>query len=606
MTDHIGERNRPTLSNPPAEGPHQRLGYLLVVVALHRAAVRLAQQRSSQDTESERTRQRASAERRLAAADLTGPPEVVATVLTDALVWSEESVLARRQLDRLVTHYHRTYGLIIDPAADTVAIDPDFDAIGNQQRLATAAREQRTRFAQQAAARLIAAAGLPAQDEARALEAVCEPRDGQARNGLDAALGAAGLGKLDRQRVVFVFAYLSGNTAEVDLLTEAPVMIDARAELTGMLRREMEEARDPDRGDFFGPGEDLTGPWFEAAVLSMSGPDRRFARQLRDAVTHGTQVPELPWPRQAHRAELEQLVWDYVGATRDVHQAAHSLAVDPEAFTDRVLDQAHNLLRELNTTRNSITEQTDRGEGLLGIERARVQQVLDQFPTGPAEMPGLLFVSEGHKHTRDLARYSNEADVLAERAGWAIKQALDNAAITVLEMDPDAEVAGAISDIVGFSVQDHLYDLTRGRDAYDEDSRGRISFATAVAKLDRALTEAGIPSPQRRELRSTLDQLARSAQELSTPLLARRQAWHERVTDLTWSAQADFPLQHTTDPFIRELFIRTTPPQPSAPATATAVDAVLPPGVQRTTTMDTPDSHAAAPAAVERGVSAHL
>ncbi|MBF6302776.1 hypothetical protein IU459_35370 [Nocardia amamiensis] len=606
MNRNVDDRRRLTSIGPPAEAPHQRLGYLLVVAALHRAYSIIARARISEDTESQRTQQRVTTERRLAELDLASPPEHVATALTDAVVWSEESPLARRQLARLVAHYRRTCGLVTDLDADTLATDPDFDAEADHQRLDRAAREQQTRVAQQAAAALIAAAGLPAQDEARALRAVTDPREGKQRARLDSVLATAGMGKFDRQRVMFVLAYLSGSTAEVDLLTEAPVMVDARAELTGMLRREMQEARDPQRSDFFGPGEYLSGPWFEAGVLSLSEPDRRFARQLHDAVTHGGPMPDIPWPRQAHRAELQRLVWSYVVATRDVHRAAERLAVDPEAFTDRVLGQVNNLLDELNTTRIAIVEQIEHGEGLLGIERVRVRQVLDRFATGPAEMPGLLFVSERHKQARDLARYSHEADVLAQRAEWAIKQALDTAGITVLPMEPDNEVPGAISDIVGSSVQDHLYDLASGHDIYDDDTRGRISFTTAVQKLERALAEAGISQQQRRELHSTLDHLTVAAAELSTPLLTRRHAWQERIADLTCAAEPDMPSLHTDDPLIRRLFIETTPPQASTPGTAMAIDAVLPHGVERATARQLTAGDPSPPDAVERGASAHL
>ncbi|MFD8248128.1 hypothetical protein [Nocardia sp. NPDC059691] len=606
MKRTVDHRWHPTLVGPPAQGPHQRLGYLLGVVALHRATAALTRPRESEDSDAQRSLERADAEQRLAATDLAGPPEDLAAALTDAVVWREESALARQQLTRLVQHYRRIYGLVIDPAAATVSIDPGFDALGNQQRLETAARQQQSRLARQAAAALITAAGLDAHAQAHAVRAVSDPRSGTVRGWLDAELAAAGVGTLDRQRVVFVLAYLSGATATLDLLTEAPVMVDARAELIGMLRREMEEARDPRRVVFFGPGEYVPGPWFEAAVLSMPEPERGFARQLRVAVSEGSRMPQLPWPRQAHRAELEELVWDYVVATRDVHQAAERLAVDPEAFTGRVLNQVHDLLLELRTTRRAIVEQIDRGEGLLGIERLRVREVLDRFGLGPVEMSGLLFVSERHKQARDLSEGSRAVTVLAQRARSVIDEALDTAGIVVLEMDPAGEVAGAISDIVGSSVRDHIYDLAAGREVYDDDTRGRISFTVAVDTLDHALSHAGIAPRQRQELRATLDELATCAEELSAPLLARRHAWHEHLADLTWSVDIDVPMLQTTDPLARALFLETAPPQQPAHGTQTAIDAVLPPAIPRTTTSQPPDPQANPPAAAERGAAPQL
>ncbi|MEU2042679.1 hypothetical protein [Nocardia niwae] len=604
MTENIDERKRPTLIGPPAAGRHQRLGYLLALVALHRARAVSARQRESQGTETHRDRLGDSVEHRLAV-DLAGSPETLTAALTEAVVSSEHSALARQQLARLVAHYRRTYGVLIDAEAATVAVDPDFDALGAQQHREAILRARQARMAKHAAVTLIAAAGLPARDEARAVRAVSDPRGGGGSLRLDTALTAAGIGASDRRRVVFVLAYLLGDTAELDLLTDAPVMVDARAELTGMLRREMEEARAPRRSDFLGPEEYVTGPWFEAAALSLSEPDRRFASQLRMAVTYGSRMPELAWPRQAHRAELERLMWNYAAATRDAHQAAERLALDPEAFTDRVLDQVHHLLRDLHATRTAIVEQIDHGEGLLGIERARVRQVLDQFATGPAEMPALLFVSERHKQARDMARYSRQVHDLADRAARVIDQALDQAGAAVVQRDPADEVAGAISDIVCSSVQDHIYDLAQGREAYDDDTRGRISFTAAAHTLDRALSDAGIDELQRSQLRCTLDELAGSAEALSAPFQQRRQAWHDRVTDLTSAAETE-PLPHTTAPLMRALFIETTPPQQTAPSTGTAIDAVLPPGVQRTTAANPADSQFSAPAAAERGASADL
>ncbi|MBF6341252.1 hypothetical protein IU450_36035 [Nocardia abscessus] len=525
--------------------------------------------------------------------------------MTDALLSSEHSALARQQLARLVAHYRRTYGLLIDAEAATVTVDPGFDALGAQQHREAILHARKARLAKHATATLIAAAGLPGENQARALRAVSDLRGGEASGRLDAALATAGVGEVDRRRVVFVRAYLLGDTVGVDLLTDAPVMVDARAELTGMLRREMEEARHARGSDFLGPGADVIGPWFEAATLSLSEPDRRFARQLQMAVTHGSRTPELPWPRQAHRAELEELVWSYTAATRDVHQAAERLAVDPDAFTDRVLDQVHRLLSELHTTRTAIVEQIDRGEGLLGIERLRVRQILDQFTTGAAEMPALLFVSERHKQIRDMTRYSDQVHDLANRAERAIQQVLDQAGIAVMPMDPAAEVAGAISDIVCTSVQKHIYDLAEGHEAYDEDRRGRISFTAAAHTLDRALSDAGIAPQQRTQLRCTLDDLNASAEALSAPLRQRRQAWHDRVTDLTGAAEPD-PLAHTTDPLMRALFIETTPPTQFSSDAGTAIDAVFPPGIQRSTALNPADSQTPAPAVAERGASAHL
>ncbi|MEU5762234.1 hypothetical protein [Nocardia sp. NPDC047648] len=606
MKHAIDGPGRPRPVGPPAVGPYQRLGCLLVVVALHRAATARAGQRDPDYSQAQRGRDRVDAERRIAATDLAAPPEDLAAALTDAVVWSEESAVARQQLARLVQHFRRAYGLVIDPVAATVAVDPGFDALDTQRRMETAARDRQSHSARRAATALIAASGLTSEEQARAVGAVSDPRRGTVRGWLDAALATAGVGRLDRQRVAFVLAYLSDTTAELDLLTEAPVLVDARAELTGMLRREMEEARDPHRGVFFGPGEYVTGPWFEAAVLSMPEPDREFARQLRVAVSEGSRMPQLTWPRQAHRAELEQLVWDYVAATRDVHQAAERLAVDPDAFTGRVLNQVQNLLHDVGATRDRILEQIDRGEGLLGIERLRVREVLDGFAIGPAHMPGLLFVSERHKQAQDLSERFSAVTVLAQRAASVIDEALNRAGVVVLEMDPAAEVAGAISDIVGSSVQDHIYDLASGRDVYDDDRRGRVSFTRAVDTLDQTLSGAGFAAQQRRELRATLDQLATAAHQLSAPLLARRHAWHERVAELTSSPGIDSALLQTADPLTRALFVETAPPQQTAPGTQTAIDAVLPPAIQRTTTVTPADGQPTTATAVERGAAPQL
>ncbi|MGW5383896.1 hypothetical protein [Nocardia sp. NPDC003963] len=237
-------------SGPAPEGILQRLAYLLVALAMRRAAKQI---REIKDAEArigdgdeqalarhaERvTAARAAAEQRLRTLRFDQPREDIAAALTDALAWHDSSDVARTALDQLAGYYDSNYGLKIDPAASTVTVDPDYPATEVQATVGRAASLQREQAALAATNHLLSTTALPLVDQRQASEALttwaADPGDPDGaelepeavqrrREELETQLSGVGLTDADRAQALFLVDYLTGAAPQssLDLLDTA-------------------------------------------------------------------------------------------------------------------------------------------------------------------------------------------------------------------------------------------------------------------------------------------------------------------------------------------------------------------------------------------------
>ncbi|WP_280494370.1 hypothetical protein [Nocardia asiatica] len=232
-------------SGAAPSGLWQRLAYLLVALAMHRAAkqireIKEAESRIRDGDEQALTRHaqrvstaRSAAEQRLTTLNLGMPREDIAAALVDAITWAESSPVAAKALEDLIGFYELHYGLMISPSGRTLGVDPDYPASSMQAGVEEAASFYREKAAAAAVSTLVAATPLPAPAQAQVAELVsawvgntAEPAAltpqaiHQRRNELETQLQATDLSPHDRAESLFLIDYLTGNAAKsgVDLL----------------------------------------------------------------------------------------------------------------------------------------------------------------------------------------------------------------------------------------------------------------------------------------------------------------------------------------------------------------------------------------------------
>ncbi|MDE1672656.1 hypothetical protein [Nocardia gipuzkoensis] len=265
MTDPTSSAATPSGTSVPGggrgsggapSGLWQRLAYLLVVLAMHRAAkqireIKEAESRIRDGDEQALTRHaervssaRSAAEQRLTTLNFGMPREDIAAALVDAITWAESSPVAAKALEELTGFYELHYGLKISPSGRTLEVDPDYPATSMQAGVEEAASFYREKAAAAAVSTLVAATPLPAPAQAQIADVVtawvgntAEPAAltpqaiQQRRNELEIRLQATDLSAHDRAESLFLIDYLTGNAAKsgVDLLDTSVLHLTAPA-----------------------------------------------------------------------------------------------------------------------------------------------------------------------------------------------------------------------------------------------------------------------------------------------------------------------------------------------------------------------------------------
>ncbi|MFI6368290.1 hypothetical protein ACIBG0_36805 [Nocardia sp. NPDC050630] len=242
-----------------AVGLVQRLAYLLVALAMNRAARQIRERQEAlsripdgDDAALARhaekvTAQRAAAETRLRGLSFAAPREYIAAALVDALTWSDSSPIAAKALEDLVEFYDREFGLKINPSGRTLTVDPDYPASDIQTAMEDNATWLRQQSAAAAVTTLITLSPLPAPVQSQVNElvtawsgphmdstALTPAAIAQRRDELGAHLENTPLSDHDRAEALFLVDYLTARVGDqhhhsVDLLDTAPVFVPTPA-----------------------------------------------------------------------------------------------------------------------------------------------------------------------------------------------------------------------------------------------------------------------------------------------------------------------------------------------------------------------------------------
>lgn len=526
---------------PTVQG--QRAAYLLALVGMHRArqlgadldqaAADAAQNHPDAEAAQEYINsERAAAHERLRHFDWSSR-EAACAALSDAVVWSSDSGLAAQRLRELTDHYRESWGVLVDPAADRVSIDPEFDAETWQQHA-----EAISVYARQAAAvDMLSARALPG----RVMEAVMAwhgqpPRPEtagmylateQARRGqLSTALAEAGVPGSIRAGVEFVVDYLRSDTSGVDL-AQTPILVNPAEEVRG---------RVPGLLETFARNGATSAPLVAEEISPMTTDDQDTVREAGRAIAAGQQVDHHLWPGWVNRDELVERIADYARDAREFADYANLVADTLGA--EGLDDDIQNTIADMHNDRVEIRAMLD-GHGLHGIERAHLAAVVEDIDNGRMDdrtLPELLMVDERSKKTADRLRHGHTAHEISVRAAGVVTQILGPG----VDMSHRSKTGPALD-----MVRNDIDILARGRHTPAQLTERRQRFDENMNTFGRALAAAGVDVPTRMKVRAAIDHGVREAAAHGRPRADRDQLWQQRIHSAADAAarQADADAQ---------------------------------------------------------------
>ncbi|WP_181724215.1 RRQRL motif-containing zinc-binding protein [Nocardia gipuzkoensis] len=525
---------RPRLGVPAGHG--QKMAYLLASVALRRAdeqAYELDQAAAdaamgNTDAQTDIDSARAMAQAQLTRFSWDSGRESAMEVLAAAIVWGSDPQLAEvaaRRVDELTSHYHGTWGVVIDVEEGTVGIDPDFDAETWQRYTEASVVYDR----QAAAVDVLSARAL----EGRVMDAVMAwhgepPMPGTAgmylatektrRAQLSAALADAGASNTVRSGVEFVVDYLRGDVSGTDL-TNTPVLVDPAHEVRGRVGELLE--RFADRGDSF-------ARIMAREVEVMTPEDQLRVREIGFAIRDSRQDAEMePWPDWIDRDDLADRIRDFARDARDVAAYANDAAT---ADGLRLDDDVQEMLADMGRDRAVIGALLTK-EGLHPAEKAALTALVADIDLGRVDdrnLPELLLLDERTKREIDLRRHGHAAHEIAARTADSVKQLIGAGVDMSLHTDPGWTLEAVRNDIDA---------LARGGLTPAQLSEHRQDFDTDMNHLGRALRGAGVDTPTRVKIRAAVDQGVHAAGKHGKTRAGREQHWHERLHSATAAVQ---------------------------------------------------------------------
>ncbi|MEU2042697.1 hypothetical protein [Nocardia niwae] len=479
----------------------------------------------------------------------------IAATLGKLVVWRRHSAPARQAAQVLVDRYKREHGLLIDLDARVIAMDSRFDVGVEQGWRHNALRWRRERAALIAARHTLTRAHIPQTTRTQALDTLLIPRSRPERELLRHRLRAAGVHDRDCRTALFVLDYLCWQATDLDLLTEAPVLVDPGADQRGRLRERLEYALDPARWEaFYDRDMELAGAHFEAELTVLSPADQQLARARRDAILNGATDCAPLWPGTVSRGALDSALCTYAGTVKELQRCAKHLseqlaiaaseAADFRTYVGRQLD-------DLRAHRAAVLQQLRHTGGLLTIERFQAQHLLEAIDHGETSLPELRFVAESDLRSCDIHRSFKDPTKVGESAAPLMRGVLERAGIKIYDFDDDSY---AFSDIyllpndaesrAFHAVDEYIASLAKGEEpSHDFAAEAR----RGLDHLDKALTLAGMDACEREDFRAMVEGYLASATFHGTQLEKRRTGWRERRAQIVRARDTEaqaFPDPH--------------------------------------------------------------
>ncbi|WP_327119003.1 hypothetical protein OHB12_12145 [Nocardia sp. NBC_01730] len=507
-------------------GIRQRMAVLLAATALQQAHTRIAEDAAAQQlpddviADYKQRRIRAAADESMDLPFLFGTHvcrEDLALAWERAIVWEDSSDVAELALGDVLDRYRREYGLVIDLAAGTIAVDDHFDAPRHQLDLSRATSSRRIEAAVEAATGVVDTAGLTEADTVAARNAVSrwasvvstggDPEE--PGNRLGTQLAATGLNESDRASIEFVTGYL-GSTSKIDLAA-APMLVDPgdaiKAEIAGML----EDIRD--RPVFGRPRPNIS--W-------LLPQDRQLIRDRQAQITTGNSEHWLEvWPNHVDRPELIDSLHEYAAGVAEAHHYADYLA---ETTNPQIAAFVPSLISGLRHHRHALMRALRDGIGLLDIERALLTEVVAGLDLGEP-IPELLLVDEQSKAAADLGRHHHRVELLRRDAEADLSATLTQADMPITsDNEHRAGSAGLEDDL--YELREAGWRIAHGAKA---DSQPQRQYRSAARRIDERLTASRVPDRARTMLQTLINTQLDDADRLGRAQLERMSQWHDRI-----------------------------------------------------------------------------
>ncbi|WP_331758317.1 hypothetical protein OG225_40265 (plasmid) [Nocardia sp. NBC_01377] len=507
-------------------GIRQQLSYLFVVAALREAFAALGAHRHvmAEASEQVRSARAAQAEARLARVRFDAAGEWVAHALGEAVLWSEHSPPAAEIVRDLTRHYREEHGLIIDVESGIVEVDPEFSSEVEQNRRLSMALDERQRRARTTAAAIVERY-WPRLSE-HVIGALWVPVGRARRDRLRAQLAERGIAELVCRTVVFVLAYLSGNTSDMSFLEEAPPLIDPGEEIKAALDSDLAQMSRPEQEWGFGGAPDWTEryPWWESATALLRTPDRARTDAARTAAIQQSVAVSALWPDHTDRAELGYLLTRYREQLDSLTTTAHHLVEQPATIDDAAWDWVQDQLTGLRDTRESLDAVSVQNRGLLEIEQIRLRQALHVCDLGDIYVDDAVFVGSLYQRGRDQKRLSQRGEDWAELSAALINDALLEAGKDHGDLALDFEGPDEYADLDEWSIMVRLSRIAHG----DPDSEQ--SSHELVAAVDRIIADHAISEQATALVRGQLHGCLGWARAEGDHLQVCRTGWTERLS----------------------------------------------------------------------------
>ncbi|WP_280311207.1 hypothetical protein [Nocardia abscessus] len=479
----------------------------------------------------------------------------IAATLGKLVVWRRQSAPARQAAHVLVDRYKRDHGLLIDLDARVIAMDSRFDVGVEQGWRHNALRWRRERAALTAARHTLTRAHIPEPTRTRALDTLTIPRSRPERELLRDRLRAAGVHDRDCITALFVIDYLCWQATELDLLTDAPVLVDPGADQRGRLRERLEYALDPARWEaFYDRDLELTGAFFEGELAALSPADQRLARARRDAILTGaTDLPPL-WPGTVSRGALDSALCAYAGTMKELQRCAQHLSEQLAIAASEAADfrkYVNRQLEDLRARRAAVLQQLQCKSGLLTIEQFQAQHMLESIDLGETNLPELRFVAEPDLHSCDIHRSFKDPTKVAEGAGPLMRGVLESAGIEIYDFDDDHYafrdsylLQNDAESRAVLAVDEYITSLARGEERAQDLA---ADYRRGLDHFEKALALAGMDACERADFRGMIEGYVSSATSHGAHLEQRRTGWRERVARIVRARDTEgraFPDPH--------------------------------------------------------------
>lgn len=461
----------------------------------------------------------------------------IAATLGKLVAWRRHSAPARQAANVLVDRYKREHGLLIDLEARVIAMDSAFDAGVEQGWRHNAMRWRRERTALSAARHILTRAQLSETAKTRALDTLMIPRSRPERAFLRHRLHAAGVHDPDCVTALFVLDYLCWQTTDLDLLTDAPVLVGPGADQRGRLREQLEYALDPARWDaFYDRNHELTGALFEDELAVLSPADQQLARARRDAILNGaTDLPPL-WPGTASRGALDSALRTYASTVKELQECAQHLSEQLAIPASEVTNFRRHVGRQLEglrAHRAAVLQQLDHPGGLLTIERIQAHHILEAIDLGETSLPELRFVAESNLQNCDIQRSFKDPTKVSEGAAPLMRGVLESAGIQIYDFDDDHYafrdsylLPNDAESRAVLAADEYITSLAEGDEHAHEFA---AEYRRGLDRLDKALAQAGMNNRHRADFRAIVEGYVSSATFHGVHLEQRRTRWSERI-----------------------------------------------------------------------------